>query len=124
MKRHNDADLDKDSVWALLDRAPLRTASPRFADDVVRAARLMAPEKPWWQRTPTLALGSLGAAAAAIAMMLYSPQPVINPGIGGMAQAHTNFGDLQEIADAETLAFASDHLDQLSDSELVSLVGF
>lgn len=122
MNRHDDNDLDKDPVWALLDRAPLRTASPRFADDVVRAAKLMAPEKPWWLRLPALGLGSLAAAAAALTLLLHSPQATTPPPSGTVAQA--TIAELQETADEEALAFASEHIDQLSDPELVSLVGF
>lgn len=122
MNRHDDNDFEKDPVWTLLDRAPLRTASPRFADNVVRAAKLMAPEKPWWQRLPALGLGSLAAATAAVALMLHTPQSSTPDAAQHTAQA--NFGELQEIADEEMLLVASDHLDQLSDTELVSLVGF
>ncbi|MEO8614781.1 MAG: hypothetical protein ABI600_06540, partial [Luteolibacter sp.] len=45
-----DDSWESDAVWKLLDQAAPHTASPRFTDDTVRAARLAGEVKPWWSR--------------------------------------------------------------------------
>ncbi len=35
-----------------------------------------------------------------------------------------NWGEIEDVADTEILVAAMDHLDEFSDQELVSLVGF
>jgi hypothetical protein len=53
---------------------------------------------------------------------LFSPaEPVPGPSLAGDS---TQAANLQEIAETEILIAAVDHLDEFSDNELVSLIGF
>ncbi|MEI6175361.1 MAG: hypothetical protein WCS43_00600 [Verrucomicrobiota bacterium] len=125
---NNDASWENDAVWKLLDQAPPATAGPRFADDVVRAARLIEQPQSWWRRIFSPApLAGLAAATAALAfavVQLTSSAP------GGDSRPSVNLvnseqaAEIQEIAETETLLTAVDHLDDFSDTELASLIGF
>jgi hypothetical protein len=126
-KPHNeDASWENDAVWKLLDQAPPATASPRFADDTVRAARLAGQPAPWWKRLLTPApLAGLAAATAACVIAVISFQndtPASKNHIAVVDSAA--FAEIQEIAETETLISAVDHLDDFSDVELASLIGF
>ncbi len=122
-----DDSWESDAVWKLLDQAPHRVAGARFTDDTVRAARLSEAAKPWWSRLfAPVPLASLGAATAALTIAVLSwvgpssPQPNIETAMQDSSQAVV----IQEIAEAETLIAAVDHLEDFSDNELVSLIGF
>lgn len=117
---------ENDAVWKLLDQAPAATASPRFASDTVRAARLMAPEKTWWQRIfSPLPLAGLAGATAALALSAVSFFDSSSSPATEVAQVNSpQAANIQEIAETETLIAAVDHLDDFSDTELVSLIGF
>jgi hypothetical protein len=124
--KHNDDSWENDAVWKLLDQAPPATAGPRFVDDTVRAARLAGRPEPWWRRLfAPLPLAGLAAASAAVVLAVVSLRPgspdATDP--GSMADAN-GFAEIQEIAEAEALISAVDHLDDFSDVELVSLIGF
>lgn len=122
----HDESLENDTVWKLLDQAPAATAGPRFADNTVRAARLAADQQPWWK---TILLPSgLAAAATATAVLLFTfhfrqqPETPAGPASAGLDSPQAV--EIQEIAETETLIAAVDHLDDFSDMELVSLIGF
>ncbi len=123
---NNDASWENDAVWKLLDQAPPATAGPRFADDVVRAARLIEQPQSWWRRIFSPApLAGLAAATAALAFAVLqwtSPTPVDGPGVNLVNSEQA--AEIQEIAETETLLTAVDHLDDFSDTELASLIGF
>jgi len=125
MPHHQDASFENDAVWKLLDAAPPATASPRFADDTVRAARLAGQSEPWWKRLLAPApLAGLAAASAAVAIAVVSltqNQPA-TPTASTVEPAA--FSEIQELAETEILLSAVDHLDRFSDGELVSLIGF
>lgn len=117
---------ESDAVWQLLDQAPAPKAGARFVDDTLRRARLAAEEKPWWSRLLSPApLAGLAAATAAVAFSLVS---LLGPSTGNETQTavvdHSQAATIQEIAETETLIAAVDHLDDFSDTELVSLIGF
>ena len=121
-----DDSWESDAVWQLLDQAAPKTASARFADDVVRAARLTGEVKPWWSRLLSPApLAGLAAATAALAFSAFS---LLGPSAGtsstGIPADSSQAANIQEIAETETLIAAVDHLDDFSDTELVSLIGF
>lgn len=122
-----DESWESDAVWKLLDEAPPASAGPRFVDDVMRAVRLEETPQPWWKRifAPLPAAG-LATAATAIALAVHSlvsvPSPVTTPVVA--TPATESFAEVQDAADAEVLVAAADHLDQFSDNELVSLIGF
>jgi hypothetical protein len=122
-----DNSWESDAVWKLLDQAPPKAAGARFADDTVRAARLSVAVKPWWSRLfSPVPLAGLAAATAALAFTVVSwvgsssPEPGIQISMQDSPQAAV----IQEIAEAETLIAAVDHLEDFSDNELVSLIGF
>lgn len=121
-----DESWENDAVWKLLDQAPSTTAGPRFVDDTVRAARLAGQPQPWWKRMCTPI--PLAAMAGATAALVFSIQSLTGP--AGSPATPYGFADeesaaeIQEIAETETLIAAAEHLDQFSDTELVTLIGF
>lgn len=124
---HNeDASWENDPVWKLLDQAPPATASPRFAADTLRAARLAGQPAPWWKRLLSPApLAGLAAASAACVIAVISLQNGTPPANKPIAAVNSSaFAEIQEIAETETLISAVDQLDDFSDVELVSLIGF
>jgi hypothetical protein len=125
-KTPSDDSWESDAVWKLLDQAAPPTASARFADDVVRAARLSDDRKPWWSRLLSPApLAGLAAATAALAFATISLfGPSAGPAVPTTAVNSPQAANIQEIAETETLIAAVDHLDDYSDTELVSLIGF
>lgn len=124
---HSDESWENDAVWKLLDQAPPATASPRFVDDTVRAARLLGQPVSWWKRLLNPApLAGLAAATAAVVFAVISLSSNTTPNTGSqytMADP-AGFAEIQEIAETETLISAVDDLDKFSDVELVSLIGF
>ena len=122
-----DESWESDAVWKLLDEAPPASAGPRFVDDVMRAVRLEETPQPWWKRVfAPLPAAGLATATAAIALAAHSllsvPSPVQTP--VAVTSAAESFDEVQDAADAEVLVAAADHLDQFSDNELASLIGF
>lgn len=121
---HTDESWENDAVWKLLDQAPPATAGPRFADDTVRAARLAGQPAPWWKRlfTPLPLAGLAGATAALVFSLISLPttETTREPSIADAKRA----AEIQDIAETETLIAAVDHLEDFSDTELVTLIGF
>ncbi len=132
----HDRALESDPVWQLLDQVPAPSASGRFLENTLRAARLEKTARPavWWQRLLAPApLSGLLAATAAVAIAAIS---LISPGSDPLApatapqatasseEAAPDFAALQEAAELEALLAAVDQLDDFSDHELVSLIGF
>jgi hypothetical protein len=123
---HTDESWEHDAVWKLLDQSPPASASPRFTDDTLRAARLAGQPAPWWRRV--LSPAPLAGLAAATAALVVSLPSLIPP--ASVPEFHTalvdssQFAEIQEIAEAETLISAADQLDAFTDMELVSLIGF
>ncbi len=121
-----DDSWESDAVWKLLEHSPSKTAGARFADDTVRAARLTAEVRPWWSRLFAPApLAGLAAATAAIALTVISlVGPSQPPVTQAVAQDSLQAVAIQDIAETETLIAAVDHLEDFSDHELISLIGF
>ncbi len=123
----SDNSWESDPVWKLLDQAPPVAAGPRFAVDTVRAARLLAPARPWWSRLlAPVPLAGLAAGAAAIALAVISlpgPKPETHDAAYASLDS-PEAEEIQDIAEAETLIAAADRLDDYSDNELVRLIGF
>lgn len=121
-----DDSWESDAVWKLLDQAPPVPASSRFADNTVRAARLLVEEKPWWSRLFAPApLTGLAACAAAVALAFVAVTGTPSrPKNSTATLDSSNAAQIQEIAETETLLAAVDHLDDFSDQDLVSLIGF
>ncbi len=122
----SDDSWESDAVWRLLDQVPPRIAGSRFADDTVRAARLFPEAGPWWSRLLSPApLTGLAATAAVLTLAVMSLMGPGSPSGGQVAmQDSPQAVALQDIAETETLIAAADQLDDFSDNELVSLIGF
>lgn len=121
-----DDSWESDAVWKLLDQSPMKTAGARFADDTVRAARLSEDRKPWWSRlfSPAPLAGLAGATAALVFAVISwigsSPESIAPVAMLNSPQVAA----IEDIAETETLLAAVDHLEDFSDRELVSLIGF
>jgi hypothetical protein len=130
MKRdHSSGDFEKDPVWDLLRQSAAQRPSPNFAANVVRAARLEVPAKPWWSRLliPASVGGVLAGAAALVTVMLTlqtNPKGDLSPDIVSNKPVNTSFADLQDDAETEVFLIAAEHLGDYSDEELVSMMGF
>ncbi len=118
---------ESDPVWQLLDQVPPATAGPRFLANTLRAARLAGQPSPWWKSLvwPAPFVGLAGATAAVVFSMMFSSGPTPDPtnrfaGVDSTQAEET----IQDIAETEILMVAVDHLDDFSDTELVSLIGF
>jgi len=121
-----DESWESDAVWQLLDQVPPPKAGPRFVNDTLRAIRLAEKKKPWWSRFWSPApIAGLAAACAAMAFALITllEIPDHDESLTNTAD-HSQTATIQEIAETETLIAAADHLDDFSDTELVSLIGF
>ena len=121
----SDDSWESDAVWKLLDQAPPKTAGVRFADDTVRAARLSVETKPWWSRLFSPApLAGFAAATAAFLAVISLVGPTSTSSGPTVALNSPQAVAIQDIAETETLIAAVDQLDDFSDKELVSLIGF
>ncbi len=100
--------------------------SRRFTDEVVRMARLSVEEKPWWSKLLTPApLAGFAAATAAVTLAVVSlVGTTIEPTSPTASLDSQQAVAIQDIAETETLIAAADQLDDFSDNELVSLIGF
>ena len=121
-----DDSWETDTVWRLLDQSPMKTASPRFAADTVRLARLAVDDAPWWSRlfapAPIAGLAGVTAAFSFAAFFWLGPLSESQTPLAALQSAQAVA--IQEIAETETLIAAVDHLDDFSDKELISLIGF
>jgi hypothetical protein len=122
-KPHNhDDSWENDAVWKLLDQAPPASASARFVEGTVRAARLAGQSRPWWQRL--FAPAPLAGLAAATATLVFSVVSMVGPAPAPALLHVKPLATSQDIAETATLLAAADQLDDFSDTELVSLIGF
>lgn len=123
---NHDESWENDAVWKLLDQAPPATASPRFVDDTVRAARLAGQPSPWWKRlfAPGPLSGLAAATAAAVFAFTQLSPPVAPSDTDSSLARSEQAAEIQEIAATETLISAVDHLEKYSDTELVAMIGF
>lgn len=128
MKRTQDNEaIENDPLWDVLRQSPTQEASPRFADDVLRAVRT-APE-PWWKRVwaPIAVVGLSTAATTAIATFMVSQMPTIpvgDPVVGYPSPAQQELADLEDMLHTEALLVASDDPSSFSDAELVALITY
>jgi len=125
----SDDSWESDAIWKLLDQAQPAVSSPRFVDDTVRAARLMEQEPPFWKKWFfPVSVGGLAATAAAVVavtMVFAHQQSTSTSSVAAVGvKSSENYAALEDAAETETLLVAADHLDQFSDTELVSLIGF
>lgn len=122
---HDDA-WENDAVWTLLDQVPPASAGPRFAEQVVRAARLAGQTQPWWQRlwTPGPLAGLTAATAALVFSVVSWIGPAPQPGASTALRHASPAAEMQDLTESVTLIAAADQLDDFGDTELVTLIGF
>jgi hypothetical protein len=113
---------ESDPIWNLLDAAPAPKASPRFTENALRAARNSSPNVSWWKSLFAPApLTGLGTAAALAALAIaFFPSSDNTPFPDDSAIS----AEIEEITDMENLIASIDHIDELSDSELIALIGY
>ncbi len=122
-------ELAADPVWDLLRKSPTVQVSPQFADRVLRAVRLQETPQPWWSRAFALPMWVRASAATAVVAiacgLFYLPKSPDAIEIVALTPVETEaFSHLDEVANQELLLVATDHLNEFSDSELVTLIGF
>ncbi len=118
-----DDSWESDAVWKLLDQAPPQKAGARFVENTLRAARLTAEIKPWWSRLfSPVPLAGIAGATAALVFTLIGPTQESARTLAAV-DSQQAFA-IQEIAETETLIAAAGQLENFSDTELVSLIGF
>jgi hypothetical protein len=125
----SDDNAHKDATWELLGKAAPRKAGVRFADDTLRAVKLLPEADPWWPKALTFSPWLAVAACGALAAFLF-----LNPAGDGENNSRIVAGageeeldqwvEIEAVAEEEMLAAAADHLDRFSDQELVTLIGF
>lgn len=122
----SEASLEDDAVWRLLEQASPVAVRPRFTDDTVRMARLAGQAEPsWWRRLLSpVPLAALAGAAAAVVLSLQGGLSPASGGGGADPAVASRAAEIQDIAETETLIAAVDHLEDFSDTELVTLIGF
>ena len=127
MKDNNEWD-ERDAVWDLLGKAAPKEAGGRFADDTLRAVKLLPEADPWWPKILSFSPWVAAAACAAFgAFVFLNPPEATKSGgspVATVTTAEEQWVQIEEVAEAEMLAAAADHLDSFSDQELVSLIGF
>lgn len=124
-KNQPDDAWESDAVWKLLDAAPAPKASPRFAENTLRAARNSAQSTPWWKSwkslfAPAPLTGLATATALAALLIAFFPSSENTPLPNDSALS----AETEEITDMENLIASIDHIDELSDSELIALIGY
>jgi len=119
-----------DDLWDLLGKSPEVKGSDRFVDDAVRAVKLLPEADAWWPRvlrfSPIIAVAACLMLGLMFLMNGIVDKPTDPVVVGGdeVQEVEESWVEIEEAADAEMLAAAADHLDQFSDQELASLIGF
>lgn len=116
---------ESDAVWKILDAAPAPKASPRFAQNTLRAARNSAQSTPWWKSwkslfAPAPLTGLATATALAALLIAFFPSSENTP----LPNDSVLSAETEEITEMENLIASIDHIDELSDSELIALIGY
>lgn len=119
-------DANWDATWELLGKAAPGKASGRFADDTLRAVKLLPEANPWWPKvlrfSPWVAVAACGVFAALF--FLNPPVENVPKPVAGKTGMEEQWAEIEAVAEEELLAAAADHLDRFSDQELVTLIGF
>jgi hypothetical protein len=137
--KHNEEWREGDETWQLLGKAAPKQASARFADDVVRAVRLLPEKEPVWPRILKFSRWSLVAACVVLAVSIFTDPVKNNPSqanaptvtdkpirVSGVVSLNSEaqWQQIEDVAQAELLAAAAEHLDDFSDQDLVTMIGF
>ncbi len=123
--KHSDEWHEGDETWQLLGKAAPKQASARFADDVVRAVRLLPEAEPVWPRILKFSRWSLVAACVVLAVSIFI-DPVENDPTKApnFVDNEAQWEKIEDVAQAELLTAAADHLDDFSDQDLITMIGF
>jgi len=113
---------ESDPVWKLLDDSAAPKASARFAEKTLRAARTSTQNTVWWKSLfvprPLAGLGAATALAALAIAFFPNTENTPFPEDALLGQ------ETEEIAEIENLIASIDHVEELSDSELIALIGY
>jgi negative regulator of sigma E activity len=114
-----------DKTWQLLGKAAPKQPSARFADDLVRVVRLLPEADPIWPRILKFSRWSLVAACVVLAASIFIDPVKTNPNKGPVVEDHkTQWEQIENAAQAELLAAAVEHMDEFSDQDLITMIGF
>lgn len=119
-----------DATWRLLGEAAPEKASPRFAENTLRAVRLLPEADAWWSKILRPASPWLAAAVCAVVAVFFVLDTTVTEKKGGVADVEEEvfraeeWVVIEEAAAVELLAAAADHPEDFSDQELVALIGF
>ena len=91
----------------------------------MRAVRLLPEAEPVWPRILKFSRWSLVAACVILVVSIFS-DPVENvPSKGpSVADSEAQWEQIEDVAQAELLAAAAEHLDEFSDQDLITMIGF
>jgi len=113
---------ESDPVWKLLDDSAAPKASARFAEKTLRAARTSTQNTVWWKSLfvprPLAGLGTAAALTALAIAFFPNTENAPFPEDALLGQ------ETEEIAEIENLIASIDHIEELSDSELIALIGY
>ncbi len=123
--KHNEEWREGDETWQLLGKAAPKQASARFADDAVRAVRLLPEADPVWPRILKFSRWSLVAACVVLAVSIFTDPVENDPAKApSVTDNEAQWQQIEDVAQAELLAAAAEHLDEFSDQDLVTMIGF
>ncbi len=127
MSEQDDWD-NKDTTWELLGKAELRKADGRFADDVLRAVRLLPESDPWWPKllgfSPWVAAVACTVLAAFVSLNPTDNRGITAPSITDVSDDTDHWVEIEAVAEEEMIVAAANYLDRFSDQELLTLIGF
>ena len=119
---------ESDPVWKLLDASVAPKAGPRLVERTLRAARMTAQRDAWWKSWRSLfapaPLAGLGTAAALAALTFaFFHTSSTSPTVPISHEFALNT-EADEITEIDYLIASIDEIDELSDSELIALIGY
>jgi hypothetical protein len=124
----HDTAWESDAVLNLLRTGSVIQASDDFVDRVIAKVRTAKPQSPsLWSQCRRFILPAMAAAACLVAAIVSSLSPrqdkttVVDAAVE--VPATEIFADLQEATNREVLLAVADHLNDFSDTELVTLIG-
>ena len=119
---------ESDPVWKLLDASAAPKAGPRLVERTLRAARMTTQRDAWWKSwrslfAPAPFAGLSTAAALAALTFAFLPTSPTSPTVPITHEFVLN-AEAEEITEIDYLIASIDEIDELSDSELIALIGY
>lgn len=123
--KQNDEWHEDEATWKLLGKSTPAKAGDRFADDAVRAVKVL-PEGDAW--LPNLLRFSpwLGLAACAVFaswLSINQPEEAKSDPVVNVSDTEEKWSQIEDVAEVEMLSAAVEHIDQFSDQELITMIG-